>query len=184
MKISILGPTNMDKFSKLINKPINEIENISKEIGKVIAKNKFQLVVVFNYSGMLKIIGDSYKKEGGELEMLYTENDEDWETKRYMKNLNEANIKTKKESWHDMLLSLVKDSDLVLCAGLSSGVFAELAYMKWNYQEKKGNVRALIGIKELLRNNEFPPEISFDLNKLMVVDSIKNLDKIIKKYKE
>jgi len=52
MKISILGPTNMDKFSKLINKPINEIENISKEIGKVIAKNKFQLVVVFNYSGM------------------------------------------------------------------------------------------------------------------------------------
>ena len=127
----------MDKFSKLINKPINEIENISKEIGKVIAKNKFQLVVVFNYSGMLKIIGDSYKKEGGELEMLYTENDEDWETKRYMKNLNEANIKTKKESWHDMLLSLVKDSDLVLCAGLSSGVFAELAYIKWNYQEKK-----------------------------------------------
>ena len=183
MKISILGPTNMEKFSVLINKPLDEIKRIGEEVGKEIAKSKNSLVVVFNYSGMLKIVGDSYKKEGGKLEMLYTENDYDWETKIYMNDLREANVRIKKESWHDMLLSLVKDSDLVICAGLSSGVFAEIAYMKWNYQENKGKVKALIGIKELLRKGKFPKEFSFDMKKMITICSFKDLNKIIQRYK-
>lgn len=182
IKISLLGPTNLNKFSKIMNKPIFDIEKIGEKIGKVIAKNKCELIVVFNYSGMLKIVGNSYKKEGGKLEMMYTENDYDWETKCYMKHLKEADVKTKKRSWHDMLLSLVKDSDLVVCAGLSSGVFSELAYMKWNHQENKGNTKALVGIKELLRENKFPDEISFDIKDITIVDSIKNFEGIIKKF--
>ncbi|MBW3016900.1 hypothetical protein KY316_00885 [Candidatus Woesearchaeota archaeon] len=84
MKISIIGPTNMKKFSKIIGRPVPEIEQISKSIGKITAQNNAALVVVFNYSGMLKLIGDAHKKNGGKLEMLYTENDYDWETKPYM----------------------------------------------------------------------------------------------------
>ncbi|MCD4694352.1 hypothetical protein K8R62_03270 [bacterium] len=179
MKISILGPTNLNKFSKITGKSSEEIENIAKSIGKIIAENNHDLVVVFGYAGMLKLVGDSYKENNGKLEMLYTENDYDWETKIYMKYLEEADIKTKKESWHDMLLSLVKDSDLVICAGLSAGVFAELGYMEWNHQENKGNVKKLIGIKELLKNEEFPPEISLDMNNI-IISSINDLDKVIK----
>jgi hypothetical protein len=123
MKVSILGPTNLNKFSKITGKSQEEIETIAKSIGKIIAENKCNLVVVFNYAGMLKLVGDSYKKNKGKLEMLYTENDYDWDTKIYMNYFKEADIKTKKDSWHDMLLSLVTDSDLVICAGLSAGVF-------------------------------------------------------------
>ncbi len=184
MKISLLGPTNMEKFSKIVGLSLKEIETKAKRIGMDIAKNNLQLVVVFNYSGMLKLIGDSYRKNGGKLEMLYTENDYDWDTEIYMKHLKEADIKTKKESWHHMLLSLVKDSDIVICAGLSAGVFSELGYMKWNYQENKGKVKALIGIKEFLRNEEFPPEVSFEMNKFMIISSAEGLDKTLKSLRK
>ena len=75
-----------------------------------------ELVVVFNYDGMLRLVGDSYRKNGGKIEMLYTENDYDWKTENYMKNLSIAARSTKTASWHDMLLKLVSDSDIVVCA--------------------------------------------------------------------
>ncbi|MDI6806851.1 MAG: hypothetical protein QMD14_03515 [Candidatus Aenigmarchaeota archaeon] len=180
MKVSILGPTNMEKFCMLIGKSIDEIESLAKTIGKVLAQANYQVVMVFNYSGILRMIGESYKENGGKLEMLYTENNYDWGTDVYMKYLEEANIKTKTDCWHDLLLSLVKDVDLVICAGLSSGVLVELGYMKWNYQHNRGGPKALIGIEELLRNKEFPPELSFNLNKFMIISSIKNFQKYLK----
>ena len=179
MKVSLLGPTNIENLSSIIGLPKNEIQEIAEEIGKILADNKCNLVIFFNYSGILKMVGDSYKKEGGKLEMLYTENDYDWETKIYIKDLKEADIKTKKDSWHDMLLSLVSDSEIVLCAGLSAGVMAELGYMKFNYQENKGKAKLIIGIKELLRDEKFPVEFC-DMEKIMKVVSIKELDEIIK----
>jgi hypothetical protein len=182
MKVSLLGPTNMKKFSILIKKDMGEIEKISASIGEILAEKKMDLVVVFNYDGMLKLVGDSYMKKGGKIEMLYTENDYDWETKPYMKNLPLASKKVKTPSWHDMLLKLVSDSDIVICAGLSSGVMAELAYMKWNHQDGKGKVRKLIGIKELLRNDEFPPEITFDIKDITTVVSIKDLPKKLTEF--
>lgn len=172
----------MEKFSTIIGRPIAEIENLARDVGKALAVSKCQLVVGFNYSGMIKLVGDAYKQNGGRLEMLYTENDSDWFTDVYMKCLEEADKKTKKASWHDLLLSLVSDSDGVVCVGLAAGVLGELAYMKWNFQENKGKVKALIGIKEFLRNGGFPPEISFDLKKIIVISSSKDLNQILKKF--
>ncbi len=53
----------MEKFSKIIGKSQTQIEQIAVGIGKILAENKCRLVVVFNYSGMLKLVGDSYKKK-------------------------------------------------------------------------------------------------------------------------
>ena len=55
-----------------------------------------------------------------------------------MNHLEEAEIKPKAESWHDPLLGLVTNSDVILCIGVSAGVLAEFGYMKRNYQEHKG----------------------------------------------
>ena len=163
MRVSILGPTNLVKFASILQVPQKEIEQKGQEIGKALADGKHQVRVVFNYAGMLKLIGDSCQKQGGQVEMLYTTNDYDWDTKGYLPFLKEAQKTTESPSWHDMLLSLVRETDVVLCAGLSAGVFAELAYMKWDHQESKGHVKALLGIKELLRGGRFPPEMSKDL---------------------
>lgn len=183
MKVALIGPTNIQKLSTIIGKSVADVESLARDVGKVLAQSKCQLVVGFNYSGVIKLVGDGYKKHGGKLEILYTENNADWDTVIYMKHLQEADVKTKKGSWHDLLLSLVTDVDVVLCAGLSAGALGELAYMKWNFQESKGKVKALIGVKELLRNGEFPPEIQYDLDKIIIISSIKELDKILKSHK-
>jgi hypothetical protein len=183
MKISLLGPTNLKKFSKLTGLSQEQIEDYAANLGELIAKNHLQLMVFFNYSGMLKLVGDSYKRHGGKLEMIYTENDYDWETKCYVEDLRQADILTKKDSWHDMILHIVSEPDIVLCAGLSSGVFAELGYMKWNHQDKRGRVKALIGVKELLRGHAFPPELEYDMNKFMFVVPIIELDALFKKLR-
>ncbi len=183
MKISIIGPTNIEKFSAIIGKPIDEITRVMQGIGKTLAAGHCDIVLVFDYQGMRKTLGDAFKAAHGKtLEMLYTENDYDWNAKPHLKFLKYADVQTKKPSWHDILLSLVSDSDIVLCAGLSAGVLAELGYMKWNYQEKRGRVKQLIGIKELLRDGEFPPEISYELEPITTICSVNDLPKVLKKF--
>jgi len=175
MRVSLLGPTNIKKFSSIIGKDSAEIEQLAKEIGIILAKKKCELQVVFNLSGMLKMVADAYKSAGGKLTMLYTENDYDWETKPYLPLLKEADKKIKYNTWHDMLLALVSDAEYVVCAGLSAGVFAELAYIKWNHQENKCKIKSLVGIAEFLRDGTFPPEVAYDLNDKIVYTNVKEL---------
>jgi hypothetical protein len=184
MKVSLIAPSNVEKLSSIIGKPIGEIETISKEVGRILARSCCQLVVIFDHNGVRALVADSFKENGGELEMLYTKNDYDWHVNASMMgHLEEADIRTEKASWHDMLLSLVKDSDLVVCAGLSAGVFAEIGYMKWDYEQNTGKVKALIGIEELLPDGKFPKEISYDaVGKLLEVSSVKGLPKAIGKF--
>ena len=67
---------------------------------------------------------------------------------------------------------------------LSAGVFTEMGYMKWNFQEAKGNTKALICIKELLPNGEMPKELTQDkMGKMIAVISAKDLEKTILKFK-
>ena len=77
MKICILWPTNIKKFSILIGKSIEEIISTTHKIRKILAENNHQAVMVFNYTEMLKLLGDAYKHNRGKFEMLYTENDYD-----------------------------------------------------------------------------------------------------------
>lgn len=169
--VSLLGSTNLPKFSAITGLGMDKIASLAETTGKAIAKNSATLTVVFNYAGMLKLVGDAHKTAGGTLRMLYTEKNgsDDWETSPYEPHLKEADELKNLPSWHHMLLSLVSDAGIVVCAGLSAGVFAELAYMKWNAMEKRGRVKKLIGVKELLRNGEFPPEIATDLQSLIEI---------------
>jgi len=184
MKVSLIGPSNVEKLSQIIGKSTNQIESIATDIGHALAKNNCQLVVIFDYVGMLQLVGNPFKERGGKLEMLYTKNDYDWYTDIYMKYLKDADVKTKKDSWHDLLLSLIKDSDLVICAGLSAGVFTEMGYMKWNFQERKGNVKALIGIKELLPGGKMPKELTHDkMGEMIKIISVNDLQKTLLKFK-
>ncbi|MFC1775175.1 hypothetical protein ACFLZN_02570 [Nanoarchaeota archaeon] len=175
MKISILGPTSFKNFAKCIDAIPDRIHSNAREVGRVIAKNKFELITMFNYQGMLKFVSESYKENGGKLTMRYTENDKDWDNCVYMNNLSEDNNNVKCDSWHDLLLKLVSDSEVVVCCGLSLGVYVELGYMKWNYQDKKGNVKHLIFIKEFLKDGVLPKEISLNMGDIVKIVSVNDL---------
>ncbi|OHA27883.1 MAG: hypothetical protein A3D56_01550 [Candidatus Taylorbacteria bacterium RIFCSPHIGHO2_02_FULL_45_35] len=162
MKISLIGPTNIDNLSKATGRSVAEIETLAAEIGRELAIGGHELTTMYNYGGMLKVAGDAYRKAGGKLRMLYTRNDFDWETVPYLSNLAFADIQLETKDWHELLWTLITKTDVVLCVGLSSGVFTEMGYMNWNFQEKKG-AKALVGIKELIRGGEFPIELTLQM---------------------
>ncbi len=181
MLVSLIGPTNIGKFSEIIGKPVPEIKSLAKAVGESLAKSGAKLLVGFNYSGMIRLVGDAYKTAGGkELQIVYTENDWDWDTQPYLSSVKLADKAIKQEDWHKLLHFLVTEPDFVVCAGLSAGVMAEIGYMKWNYQESKGMVKKLIGIKPLLRDGKFPPEFEFDMKEIISYAEPKDLAKALK----
>ena len=107
--------------------------------------------------------------------MLYTESDEPWNARDFMKNLRYADRIVKKKDWNAILLSLVNDNDAIVCTGLSMGVFVELGFLRWSYEEGRSKVKMVVGIKELLRKGTFPPEITFDLKNLLKICPVRKL---------
>ena len=184
--IGLIGPTNLKKFCAIMGRSESEVKMLANAIGGATARAGATLNVVFNYAGMLELIGEAHKANGGKLRMLYTDNTEkpsDWDSAPYISNLSRVTDKVKFPNWHEMLLSLVSDSEVVLCAGLSAGVFAELAYIKWNTVEHRGKVKKLIGIKELIRTGDFPPEITADLRPLITITPATALASVLEPWK-
>lgn len=179
MKVSLLGPTNLEKFSQITGRSLSSIRQDAATIGSALAQAGVELRVVFNYAGMLRFVGDAFKVGGGRLSMLFTANDEEWETKCYEAFLQQANVLEEKRSWHEVLASLVSDADVVVCAGLSAGVFVELGYMKWNLQDGRGRVKRLILIKELVRDERLPPELAAELDSITTIVSLEDLAKTL-----
>ncbi|MBW2982909.1 hypothetical protein KY327_01245 [Candidatus Woesearchaeota archaeon] len=171
MRVGLLGPTNMDKFCRLTGLTREQAGEKAAAVGKAVADAGHELRVVFNYGGMLKLVGDAYKEAGGKLTMIATRNDYDWDVEHYLGDLAHADEVEEKPSWHDMLLSLVTDSDVVVCAGLSSGVLVELGYMKWNVQDERGKVQKLVLVEDLLRDGRLPPELGVELDRIAVTIS-------------
>jgi len=174
MKISIIGPTNINNLSKATGRTEEEIKVIAENIGRILAEGGYELITMYNYGGILKLVGDSYRKAGGKLSMLYTENDWDWDTKPYMVNLKNADNPIVTKDWHELLWTLVTKSDIVLCTGLSSGVFTEIGYMNWNFHEGKG-AKKLFGIRELIRDGKFPVELSLQVGDFAEIISYKEI---------
>ena len=185
MKISILGATNLDKLSTYLGKSVSELETCFNDIGKSLGENSCTAVTVFNISGSLKSVSESCKYHGGRHEILMTKNDYDWDVEPYLSNLPKPsdNIEiVEKKSWHDMLISLVGDYELIIVCGLSLGVMVELGYVKWNVQDKKGSLKKILFIEELLPNGILPPEITLTFNNnFAFVVSVNELLKYIAK---
>ena len=134
----------MEKFCRLTGLTREQAGEKAAAVGTAIAGAGHELRVVFNYGGMLKLVGDAYKEAGGELSMIATRNDYDWDVEHYLEDL------------------------AVVCAGLSSGVLVELGYMKWNVQDERGKVKRIILVEDLLRDGRLPPEIGENLAGLAV----------------
>jgi hypothetical protein len=184
MKVSILGPTNMKKFSKIMELPEEDIESKARVIGRILAKHDCEVYITFNYEGMAKLIGDAYKQNNGKLKMLFTK-DESWiHTEKLLENLKEAEETIEYADWHEITAHIVSDSDVVICCGLSAGVFLELGYMKYNVQFEKGKIKSLICIPELIRDGKLPPELEVELDKILDVVPIADLDKFLEKMKK
>jgi len=183
IKVGIIGPTNIPKLSKLTGKSQDFLLEKAQLVGKILAETNCELWINSD-KGMLVAIGRAYKDFGGEkLVILYPEKGEPWSkehTKPYIKNADEIR---KEPNWFWSNYNVTALPDLCVCVGLGAGVLSELAYIKWNYQLKCGNLKKLIGIKELLRGEKFPPEIEEDIKDIVqYIEKTEDLKDFLEKY--
>lgn len=180
LKIGIIGPTNIQKLSLLTNKSQEFFLEKAKLIGKILAENNCELWVNSD-KGMLVAIGRAYKQYGGKkLVILYPEKGEPWpkeHAKPYIKN---SDVLRMEKNWFWSNYNVVTIPDFCICVGFSAGTLSELAYIKWNYQFKCGNLKKLIGIKELIRGNAFPAEMEIGVEDIIqYCDKTEDLEKIL-----
>jgi len=58
-----------------------------------------------------------------------------------------------------------------------------LAYIKWNRQFKRGNLKRLIVLQELVRGKRIPPEIEVEIKGILVyLKKTEELKRIISQY--
>lgn len=183
IKVGIIGPTNILKLSKLTGKPKDFFLEKAQLIGKTLAETNCELWINSD-KGMLVAIGRAYKKFGGKkVVVLYPAKGEPWpkeHAKPYIKYCDELR---KERNWFWSNYNVTALPDVCICVGLSAGTLSELAYIKWNYQLKCGNLKRLIGIKELLRGGRLPPEIEVDIKEIVqYIETTENLRDFLKKF--
>lgn len=182
LKVGIIGPTNIQKLTKLTKKPVSFFLQKAKEIGKILAETNCELWINSD-KGMAINIARSYKKNNGKkLVILYPERSEPWPKKHASPYKKYADILRKEANWFWTNYNVVARPDICICVGLSAGTLSELAYIKWDYQLKRGNLKKLIAIKELLRDKKLPLEIEADVKKILVyINKTEELKKILKR---
>ena len=183
IKVGIIGPTNIPKLSKLTGKSQEFLLGKAKIIGKILAEESCELWINSD-KGMLVAIGRAYKDYGGKkLVILYPDKGEPWpkeHTKPYIKNADEIR---KEPNWFCSNYNVTALPDLCICVGLSAGTLSELAYIKWNYQLKCGNLKKLIGIQELIRGGKLPLEIEDDIKDIVqYIKKTEDLKDFLGKY--
>jgi len=182
LKIGLIGPTNIKKLSKLTKKPAGFYIKKAEEIGELLAK--FNCEVWANGDkGMVSTAALAYKKNRGrKLIILYPHQPSPWPNKHVMASKKYADKLKKESSWFWANYNVVTQPDLCICIGLSSGTLSELAYVKWNHQLKRGKLKNLIAVKELLRDRKLPPEIEVDIRKILIyVNKAEDLKKVLEK---
>jgi len=183
IKVGIIGPTNILKLSKLTGKPQEFFLEKSKLIGKILAEANCELWVNSD-RGMLVAIGRAYKDFGGKkLVVLYPDKGEPWpkeHAKPYVKNTDELK---KEPNWFWSNYNVTTLPDLCICVGLSAGTLSELAYIKWNYQLKCGNLKKLIVIQELIRGEKLPLEIEEDIRPIVqYINKTEDLEDLLNSF--
>ena len=183
LKIGLIGPTNIQKLSKLTKQPVSFYIKKAREIGELLAKFNCE-VWVNSDKGMANIVALAYKKKGGrKLVILYPRQPIPWPNTHARPYKNYGDKLKKEPNWFWTNYNVVAQPDLCICVGLSAGTLSELAYIKWNYQLKRGKLKKLIAIKELLRERKLPPEIEVDIKKILIyINKVGNLKSILAKY--
>jgi hypothetical protein len=134
---------------------------------------------------MLVSIGKAYKFFGGKkCVVLYPEKGEPWPKEHAIPYVRYADEIRKEPNWFWSNYNVTALTDICICVGLSAGTLSELAYIKWNYQLRCGNLKKLIVIKELIRNGKLPLEIETEIEPTVIyIEKTEELKSLIEKLK-
>ena len=184
IRVGIIGPTNIRKLSQLTERPIEFLLERSRTIGKILAEVNSELWVNSD-QGMLIGVVRGYKESGGKkVVLLYPGKGEPWPKQHTTPYMRYADEPRKEENWFWSNYNVTALPDLCICVGRSAGTSSELAYIKWNHQFKRGNLKKLVAVRELLIDGVLPPEIEIDIKDIVqYVEKVEDLKDFLENFK-
>lgn len=161
MIVGVIGPTDLQKFCVLLEKPAEELLERAAQVGKALAESPVVDELWVNPDGgMIGAVAHAYKDFGGKrLVVLVPRRAIPWPLAHVRPYTRIADEVRRTATWFTANHEVVTMPHVCVCVGLSSGTLSELAYIKWDAQFSQGNLRRLIAIRELLRDGVMPPEI-------------------------
>lgn len=168
-----------------MGKPQDFLLGRARLIGEILAKTNCELWVNSD-KGMLVAVARAYKNSGGKrCVVLYPDKGEPWPKEHATPYLRYADELRKEPNWFWSNYNIVTLPDICICAGLGAGTLSELAYIKWNYQLKCGNLKRLVAIKELLREGTLPAEIEEDTREIIhYLEKVEDLKTFLDNFQE
>jgi len=180
-KAGVIGPTNLEKLSKITGKPTEFFLDRTGKIGKILAEANYELWVNSD-EGLTFNTAKLYKgNKGKKLVILFPSEGAPWPKDHVRPHKDLADQIENTKNWFWSNYNVVSVPDICVCVGLSAGTLSELAYIKWNCQLERGNLKKLFAVRELLREGKLPPEIEQDIKEVLVyVDKVENLQQKLK----
>ncbi|MDZ4231678.1 MAG: hypothetical protein U1C72_00295 [Candidatus Pacearchaeota archaeon] len=157
----------MEKLTRLTGKPESFFEERAQHIGSTLARSGAELWVNSD-RGMLYNVASSYRENKGvKLVVLFPASGHPWPNAHAEAHVGYADEVMEEPSWFETNYKVVSEPDFCVCVGLSAGTLSELAYIKWNCQFQKGNLRRLYVVQELVRGETLPLEIEEEVESVL-----------------
>lgn len=181
--VGIIGPTDLGKLSFLLAKPREFLLEKAAQVGKLLAENNCELLVNAEDGSLLFWVAKAYKEHGGKkLIILTPRRGSPWPIAETSAHRAIADEVVEVADWFRANHAVVSRPSLVVCMGLSAGTFSELAYIKWDDQFHRGNLKKLVVIQELIREKELPPELAINIAPLVeYINVVEELDQVLQK---
>jgi hypothetical protein len=131
--VGVIGPTNVELIESVVPLAPGTLEGAARRIGAFLAKNSFGLVSVPDRGVGLWVL-EGYRSSGGNNSLALSptgadtlDNCKDL-TPRHVSKANQVRTDL---SWEEAPAQMVRESDCLVCIGISCGTIIELAWTKW-----------------------------------------------------
>jgi hypothetical protein len=179
MKISLIGPGDIDKIIKFAKISKRELDELILNLGKYLAEINAEIVLLPS-KGITYEIAEAYKKNNGKKVIgLVPESDKKYGIKHIKDYFSIADELVNIGNWYDLNGEIAGYSDYAIVIGYSCGVATEIGMLKYHFKYLNSDTKLIIFENTI--SQKLHKEMEADLKNLYYVKSIKELKEIIKK---
>jgi hypothetical protein len=170
MLVSVIGSTNLEKVAMLSGKSLQELLDIYASVGKRLAELGAELLVVPD-EGIVEVAKAYRAAHGPKVIGLVPRLDKVWGIKHILPYIGYVDEEISDIVWVDIPYEIVARPDYVIMLSRSTGVFAELAFVKWLYEAGKWREK-----KKVICFQKLPKEIEYDIEP--IIHYVKTVDEM------
>ncbi len=176
MKISILGTGDLTKIPRFTKISEKELKKFITDLGKLIAQKGHELVIIPDRGIPIEVAKAYKQNKGKKLYGIVPRKDKKFGTKHIRPYLNLIDESIEVDSWYDANGEIAASGDVCIVIGMSPGIMAEIALLKYHYRYFKSKTRLVIFRNTI--SSPIPKEIEEEIS-ITYINSVEELENII-----